>query len=69
MRVTPDNLPPDIPPEARSFLERSGYFEEDPLATGDAAPDVALYTLRGECVALRDFWQEKPLVLVFGSYT
>ncbi len=40
------------------------------LAVGDRAPDASLAALDGtRSVALRDRWQAKPLVLVFGSYT
>lgn len=40
------------------------------LHVGDPAPNATLAALDGtQSVALRDHWQAKPLVLVFGSYT
>lgn len=40
------------------------------LKTGDKAPDFALPTLdHGRTVKLSDEYREKPVVLVFGSYT
>jgi AhpC/TSA family len=40
------------------------------LHTGDAAPDFALKTLDGAAqVRLSTFRRQKPVVLVFGSYT
>jgi hypothetical protein len=40
------------------------------LAVGDAAPDFALPTPdRSRIVRLSEEWREKPVVLVFGSYT
>ena len=68
-RETEPDLPADIPPEAVPFLRAAGYLEPDRLAPGDAAPDVPLHTLEGEQVRLSDCWREKPLVLIFGSYT
>jgi hypothetical protein len=62
-------LPPDIPPEAVPFLTEMGYLEPDRLAAGDAAPDVELETLEGRAIRLSDYWQEQPVVLIFGSYT
>ena len=63
------NLPPDIPPEALPFLSEAGYLDPDRLAPGDPAPDVPFYTLDGEEVRLSQVWGERPLVLIFGSYT
>jgi len=40
------------------------------LRVGDPAPEATLVALDGRSpVALKDRWQAKPLVLVFGSYT
>lgn len=66
---TRDNLPPEIPPEAVAVLDAVGFLKPDTLAVGDPAPDVPLYTLEGERQALREMCGERPLVLVFGSYT
>ena len=40
------------------------------LAVGDTAPDFALPTLdRTRTVRLSEEWRQRPVVLVFGSYT
>ncbi|HBY59150.1 MAG TPA: hypothetical protein DEH78_04975 [Solibacterales bacterium] len=40
------------------------------LQPGDAAPDFELPTLdRARQVRLSDQWRERPVVLIFGSYT
>ena len=40
------------------------------LAVGDAAPDFALPTTdRSRLVKLSEEWRERPVVLIFGSYT
>jgi hypothetical protein len=40
------------------------------LQVGDAAPTFPLIPARGgEAVTLASMWAERPLVLVFGSYT
>jgi hypothetical protein len=40
------------------------------LAVGDAAPDFALPTTdRSRTVKLSDEWRQRPVVLIFGSYT
>ena len=37
---------------------------------GDAAPDFKLWDLKGEsCIRLSDFRHQKPVALVFGSFT
>jgi len=42
----------------------------DRLNPGDSAPDFAVKTLQTETpVQLASLWAEKPVVLVFGSYT
>jgi glyoxylase-like metal-dependent hydrolase (beta-lactamase superfamily II) len=47
------------------------YFpKQNVLAVGDAAPDFVLPTPdRSRTVTLSKEWREKPVVLVFGSYT
>jgi hypothetical protein len=41
-----------------------------PVSAGDAAPDFTLPTLHQEdTVTLSEVWRERPVVLVFGSYT
>ena len=43
---------------------------EGPLKVGEKAPDVAMVALDGVSpVRLKDRMGEKPLVLIFGSYT
>jgi hypothetical protein len=40
------------------------------LSVGDAAPDVTLPMVKGnEAVTLSNEWRERPVALVFGSYT
>jgi hypothetical protein len=40
------------------------------LGTGDAAPDLTVKRLEGQVpVRLASLWAERPVVLVFGSYT
>ncbi len=39
------------------------------LQVGDLAPDVVLENLAGEAVHLADSMGERPLVLIFGSFT
>jgi hypothetical protein len=40
------------------------------LAVGDAAPDFVLPTTdRSRTVKLSDEWRQRPVVLIFGSYT
>ncbi len=46
--------------------------EYDPLApkVGDQAPDFELYDIKGELpVRLADFKGQKPVALIFGSFT
>ena len=53
--------------EAHTWLDR-----HDPLAPkeGDTAPDFGLRDVKGErSVRLSDFRDQKPVALVFGSYT
>ena len=43
---------------------------EGSLRVGDPAPDLELLRVSGGGTArLSDYWAEKPLVLIFGSYT
>lgn len=43
---------------------------EGSLQVGDLAPDLELQSVDGSGTRhLSDFWRDKPLVLVFGSYT
>jgi hypothetical protein len=44
---------------------RAGY-----LAVGDAAPDFALPTTdHGRTIKLSEEWRQRPVALIFGSYT
>ncbi|HLK61236.1 MAG TPA: hypothetical protein VKU00_32100 [Chthonomonadaceae bacterium] len=63
-------LPPDLPPEVRTFLQEVGYLEPDHLKVGDAVPSVALTDLQsGETVWLGGPHLTRPTALIFGSYT
>ena len=42
---------------------------EGDLQVGDASPDLELLRVGGGTARLSDYWAEKPLLLVFGSYT
>ena len=40
------------------------------LAAGDSAPDFALPTIdRNRTIRLSEEWRQRPVVLIFGSYT
>ena len=40
------------------------------LSVGDSAPDLSLHTVNGaEIVRLSDQWRDRPVALIFGSYT
>jgi hypothetical protein len=43
--------------------------EEGDLAVGHAAPDVVVRALDGSQAHLRDRFGNRPVVLIFGSYT
>lgn len=43
--------------------------EEGALAVGHAAPDVVVRALDGSQAHLRDRFGNRPMVLIFGSYT
>ena len=55
---------------AVGFL-RYGLTQGNPgrLHAGDDAPDVPLVDTEGQALRLLDFVGERPLVLVFGSFT
>jgi hypothetical protein len=63
------NLPPDIPAEAREFLQEMGWMDPERLATGDPAPDLPLFTPEQESRRTSQLWAERPAVFIFGSYT
>ena len=42
---------------------------EGQLRVGDIAPDFTLANVNGADAKLSDFYRDKPLVLIFGSYT
>ncbi len=42
---------------------------EGSLQVGDVAPDLQLTQVEGGKSHLSDFYREKPMVLIFGSYT
>jgi hypothetical protein len=46
------------------------YAREGQLAVGDGAPDFLLPAVdRSRTVQLSQQWRERPVVLIFGSYT
>ena len=63
------NLPPDIPPEAVSFLTEMGYLDEDRLRLGDMPPQITLQSLTGEAKVTLGLSSPQSMVLIFGSYT
>lgn len=65
-RVTAADFDPafDGVPRVADFVYGEGGPEE-----GDVAPPFALESTAGERIALADFAGEKPVVLVFGSFT
>lgn len=68
--MNPNQLPPDIPPEAASFLQETGYFEPDRLKVGDVVPPILLTMLNeGTPVLIGDPEASRPTILIFGSYT
>jgi hypothetical protein len=62
-------LPAGIPSEAVPFLRDRGYLDPERLSAGAAAPDAPLYRLDGRPTTLLAHLAERPLVLIFGSYT
>ena len=62
--------PADFGPEwtERPFPQGFVYGEGGP-ELGDPAPDFRLSSTRGETIELSSFRGEKPVVLVFGSFT
>ena len=54
----------------RSLMKRQIELNQAAPKAGDLAPDFKLYDISGEdSVTLSDFRGEKPVVLLFGSYT
>jgi hypothetical protein len=56
----------------RAWIRYNEYDirSEGSLAVGDLAPDLELASADGSGMKrISDFYREKPLVLVFGSYT
>ena len=66
-------LPPDIPPEAVSFLQEIGYLQADRLRIGMTPPLLVLTALKegeeGSPVVIGAADAALPTVLIFGSYT
>jgi len=57
---------------ARNIIGKLRYDQrrEGDLKVGDMAPDLTLMALNGHTQTnLRDYIGQKPLVLIFGSYT
>ena len=56
----------------RRPFQRPGERSPDRLAKGDPAPDFTLRVMDGEgdaMVTLSDFKGDRPVALIFGSYT
>jgi peroxiredoxin len=54
----------------RGLMKRQIELDQAAPKAGDLAPDFTLYDISGEqSVTLSDFRGEKPVVLLFGSYT
>ena len=66
------DTPPDSPLRMRDVMESPRYLDlwKAKLAPGDQAFDFELPLLdSGETVRLSTFAGERPVVLIFGSYT
>ena len=63
-------LPPGVPEEARPVLQEVGYFVPDTLHPGDKIAPITLTSLHGTAeVVLGEIGRQRPMVLIFGSYT
>jgi hypothetical protein len=59
-----------LPPEAAPALQEAGYFEPDRLEAGMRAPTLALAARDGgRLVEIGGAAGDRPVVLIFGSYT
>ena len=56
---------------SRAWIPYNEYDNraEGQLRVGDIAPDFTLANVNGAVAKLSDFYRDKPLVLIFGSYT
>ena len=50
-------------------IVKYGIRSDGLLRVGDRAPDLELHQLDGTTVRISDYYEDKPLVLTFGSYT
>lgn len=62
-------LPQDMPPEVIAFLQQVGYLDEDRLKPGDSAPELMLNQLTDGAPVTIGGAMERPVVLIFASYT
>jgi hypothetical protein len=62
-------LPQDIPPEVVVFLQDVGYLDEDRLKPGDSAPVLELRHLSNGTTITIGGRMERPVALIFASYT
>lgn len=83
MKTTDDPRLQALDPRDRAYVEEldgderevvvstlARYRRPDRLAVGDLLPDLAAARLEdGTRVALRDLARDRPLLLVFGSFT
>ena len=66
---TPANIPADVPPEAIPFLHQAGYFDDERMQVGDRVPYIELGRLDSGGTVELGVPVERPIVLIFGSYT
>jgi len=60
----------DVPRFVVGIIEYGGQAREGDLVVGDAAPSVTVFALDGESSQpLDSYIGDKPLVLIFGSFT
>ncbi len=67
-----ENVGPVLSDELIREMQRTrrpGGFDNVGLAIGDTAVDFTLKDIEGNTVSLRSLLSEKPVVMVFGSFT
>jgi hypothetical protein len=69
MEVDLQEMARSLPPEAAPILLENGYFEPDRLDPGSAAPRLALSARAGGDSVTIGGDRDRPMVLIFGSYT
>ena len=70
MQVDIEEMAKSLPPEAAPVLRKAGYFEPDRLQVGALTPVLALQEREGNgFVEIGGEGRDRPVVLIFGSYT